>query len=123
MYAMDAEVTKLINHNIPTPGKAFEWMVSMRIPLLFLPLQTVRANLRLATLGVTPGANRSAYRQSLICADLSSESPCLRGASSRGPDNYRMRLGYGMPRTLEKLRICGPVSGLTGWQLTEMLKV
>jgi hypothetical protein len=51
MYTMDVEVTKLINHNIPTSGKVCEWMVSMRIPLLFLPLQTVRANLRLAISG------------------------------------------------------------------------
>ena len=35
-----------------------------------LPLETVRANLRLAISGVNPVANRSAYRQSRICADL-----------------------------------------------------
>ncbi len=33
MDTMDAEVAELMNHIIPTPGKVFEWMVSMRIPL------------------------------------------------------------------------------------------
>ncbi len=37
MDTMDAELTELTNHNIPTPGKVFEWMVSIRIPLRFLP--------------------------------------------------------------------------------------
>jgi hypothetical protein len=48
MHTLDAEVIKLIYHSIPTLGKVCERVVSMRIPLLFLLLQTVRANMRLA---------------------------------------------------------------------------
>jgi hypothetical protein len=85
-----------------------EWFCD--VPLLFLPFQTVRANLRLAILGVKPGVNQSAYRpqrtceqlasrreaakrQSLICADLSSESPWLRGESSCTVESIECRLG------------------------------
>ena len=51
----------------------------MRMPLLFLPLQIVRANLGLAMTGIDPNIYRSAYRQSRIRADLSSVAQCLRG--------------------------------------------
>ena len=54
---------------------------SMRIPLLFLPLHTVRADLRLAIRAVESRANQRAYRQSRICANLFSVAQCLRGES------------------------------------------
>ena len=70
--------------------------VSQMVLLLLLPLQSVRANLRLAIPAVSPAANRSVYRQSRIRADLSSESLCLRGESSSGVDNYRMQMGFAL---------------------------
>jgi hypothetical protein len=43
------------------------------------PLQTVRVNLRLASPADNFRTHRSPYCRSRICADLSSESQCLRG--------------------------------------------
>ena len=62
----------------------------MSVSLLFLPLQAVRANLRLATQAVQPYMDASGDRQSLICANLLALSfhsvfPCLRGESSSAP--------------------------------------
>ena len=60
------------------------------VSLLFLPLQAVRANLRLATQAVQPYMATSGDSQSLICANLlawlfHSVLPCLRGESSCTP--------------------------------------
>jgi len=62
----------------------------VRVSLLFLPLQAVRANLRLATQAVHPGLNAGRDRQSLIGANLlawlfRSVLPCLCGESSSAP--------------------------------------
>ena len=56
-------------------------MQSLGVPLYFLPLQPVRANLRLAIPVVNGRASRSRCCQSRVCADLSSEPPGLRGDS------------------------------------------
>ena len=102
--------------------------VFQMVLLLFLPLQSVRANLRLAIPAVSPAANRSVYRQSRICADLSSvclvvasearrrESLCLRGESSSGADNYRMQMGYGMAKTSVESLVLWPISRPMGCQ-------
>jgi hypothetical protein len=59
--------------------------------------------------------NHSGECQSPICADLSSESPSLRGESYCAAGTYRMQVGRGLPRTLAKSSLCGPLSGLLGW--------
>ena len=79
-----------------------------------LPLQTVRANLRLAIPTVCFRANRNAYRQSRICADLSSVAQCLCGEIPCDSDDSRMQDGNGMSKTLTKPRVLGPISWLMG---------
>ena len=65
----------------------------MSLSLLRLPLQTVRANLRLAIPAVNLRDRRSAHWQSLICADLPSVPQCLRGESSYGWEILKRSLG------------------------------
>jgi hypothetical protein len=65
-----------------------ELSLSKRMQVLCVLPQTVRENMRLVIAMIRSRANQRTYHQSRICADLSSESPCLRGESFRSSILY-----------------------------------